>query len=147
PFPGCNRPGELLVDRCEGLRRGAGFRGQLGQALLLLWRGYLDQGRRIVGHDQPGFRHIIEEREKRIELAPRDRIEFVIVALGTSGGQSLPYRHRRMDTINDVLDAKFLVDDAGLVVGHVVAVESRRDALAQGGAWQQVAGELLDGEL
>jgi len=29
-----------------------------------------------------------------------------------------------MDAIDDVLEAKLLVDDAGLVVGHMVAVES-----------------------
>ena len=49
--------------RCECLRRSAGFRGQLGQASLLLGRGDLDQRRRIVGQNQPCFRHVIKEGE------------------------------------------------------------------------------------
>ncbi len=95
----------------------------------------------------PLFRQLIEVREELIELALRERVVLVVVALSTPGRQPHPDGGGRADSVGDVFDAVLLRDDAGLFGDHVVAVEAGRDALLDRRVRQQVACELLDGEL
>ena len=96
---------------------------------------------------QAGFGDAVEEREELVVLALRDRIVLVIVAAGAADREAEPDGRGRLDAIDDILDAILLVDDAGFVGHHVIAIEAGRDLLIERRIGQQVAGELLDGEL
>ena len=71
----------------------------------------------------PRFVDVLEEREQRVKILLRDRIELVIVAAAALKGQSEERRAERVDAIDDVADAEFLLDDAAFLVLHVQAVE------------------------
>ena len=93
------------------------------------------------------LRQLIEVREELIELALRQRVKLVIVALSTSSRQSHPHGRGRADAVGDVLGAVLFGSDTGLLGNHVIAVEPGRDPLFDRRIWQQVAGELFDREL
>ena len=90
---------------------------------------------------------VVEEGEELVVLALRQRVVLVVVALGAADRQAEPDRRRRVDAVDDRLDAELLLVDAALVVGQRVAVEAGGQLLREAGAGQQVAGQLLDGEL
>ena len=69
------------------------------------------------------------------------------VALGAADGQAEPDGAGGVDPVDDGGDAVFLRIDAPLAVGQGVAVEAGGGLLGERGLGQQVAGELLDGEL
>ena len=71
----------------------------------------------------------------------------MIVALSTGDRRAHPDGHRGVDAIDNRNVSKFLVVRSALVVGQCVAVESSRDELIFGWFRQQVASDLLDGEL
>src|SRR5205814_4635528 len=82
-----------------------------------------------------------------IELALRERVELVIVTDRAVGGQAKPDRRHRLGTIARVEDEILLRNDAAFIRGDVAAVEAGRYLLIKRAAGQQVAGELIDGEL
>ena len=84
---------------------------------------------------------VVQKREDLEILRVRDRVVFVRVALRAGEARAHPDRHRRVRAIHHRGVAKLLV------VRHRVAVEGGRDELLVGRARQQVAGDLLDGEL
>ena len=77
----------------------------------------------------------------------RDRIVLVGVALGTAHSQAHPHLASRSDPVFDGLIAELLVVSAALGVVHRVAVEAGCDEVVVGRLRQQVASQLLDGEL
>ena len=76
-----------------------------------------------------------------------DGIEFVVVALGAADGEAEPDGAGGGDAIEDAVDAELFFVDAAFLVDLGVAMEAGGDFLAFGGVGQEVAGELLDGEL
>ena len=112
---------------------GSGDAGvELFESLLLprRWRG--EHGRRIAMFAIHSlFRHIVEVGEEPIEVGLRKRIVLMVVATGA--GQRLAEHHRAegRDTVHDILDAVFLVEDSVLPDDHVVAHEACRQLLIQ----------------
>ena len=71
----------------------------------------------------------------------------MVVAARAADGEPEPDGAGRLDAVDDVLDLCLGGDRAALAVEHVVAVEAGGDELIKRRLRQQVAGELLDGEL
>ena len=62
-------------------------------------------------------------------------------------GDAEPCARDAIDAVDHGLDAELLGLDAALHVDHGIPEEARGDALVEGRVRQEVAGELLDGEL
>jgi len=71
----------------------------------------------------------------------------VVVTLGTANSQSHPRRQRRVQTIDDILNAILFVDNPCFIVGHVVSIEASGDPLPGGRVRKQVSRKLLDRKL
>ena len=97
-------------------------------------RRQLDQGRHIAASlgVYPLFVDAVEEAEELVELGLRDRVELVVVAAGAAHRQAEEDHRRRLDPVDTVLDAPFLLDRAGLGDGPVIAVEPGGDPLRPG---------------
>ena len=54
----------------------------------------------------PVLRHVVEEGEQLVELLLRERVVLVVVAAGAAERQPEPDRRRRLDAVDDVLDAR-----------------------------------------
>src|SRR5262249_5697617 len=93
------------------------------------------------------FAVAVEEGEELVVLALAQRIVLVIVALAAADGHAEPDLAGGVDAIDAGLDAALLLIDAAFLGGQRVAVDAVGDLLSQRGARQQVAGQLLDGEL
>ncbi len=63
----------------------------------------------LFGRDlELGLIHVVEEGEKLVILALGDRVVLVVVALGAADRQPEKDRARRVDAIDDRIDAKLL---------------------------------------
>ena len=82
-----------------------------------------------------------------VEVALRDRVEFVVVALGAAERQAEDGFAERFHAIDVVVGEILFGNRAALVRVHVVALEAGGDELGLGAIGQQVAGELLAEEL
>ena len=71
----------------------------------------------------------------------------MIVTLRAGHGHAEPGHAGRGHAIDDVEIEILGLDDAAFVAGHDVAVKAARDLLLDGGLGQQIAGDLLNGEL
>ena len=71
----------------------------------------------------------------------------MIVALGAGDRHAEPCCAERADAIDDVEVEIFLGNDAAFVGGHHVAHEAAGDLVVDRRVGQQIAGNLLDGEL
>jgi hypothetical protein len=71
----------------------------------------------------------------------------VIVTARTANRHPLPHRHRRIDTIDNVLDRVLLGNNPPLGITTMIAVKARRDLLFERWLRQQVACQLFDREL
>ena len=90
---------------------------------------------------------IPEEGRHRIEVLLREWVELVVVALRAVGGQAEVDPAHGLHAVGGVV-GEVLFDDRTAFVGRRVAtLEAGRDALVLGRVREQVAGELLDGEL
>ena len=76
-----------------------------------------------------------------------DRVVFVGVALRAFERQAQPHRTDGVDAVDGLLDAVFFFVDTPFAVRQRIAVESSRQARFCGGPWQEVARQLLLGEL
>ena len=127
------------------------FEGEIGLHELrsLLGRRHRQTRRRVVGADavEPLFGHVVEKGVKLVELLGTDGVVLVVVAFGATHGQSHEGRPQRVDPIHHVFVEVFVGIGSALVVGHVVAHEAGGHPLGHCGVGQQVAGQLLDGEL
>src|SRR5258705_12920572 len=100
----------------------------------------MDEGRLVTEVvDESPIGRVVEERGELVILFLQDGIVLVIVAARAAHREPEPYRRRGLDTIGDVVQAEFLIDDAAFGAGAVIAMEAGRDLLAHGGIWQQVA--------
>ena len=77
----------------------------------------------------------------------RERIEFVIVANRATGGQAKPDLRRRFRAVARVEHADIPRRSRRLRCGDIAAIEAAGDFLVERVVGQQIAGELLDGEL
>jgi len=71
----------------------------------------------------------------------------VVVALAAIDGEAEERFAQGVHAIDERLDAKLFGLDAAFLIEHGVAEEASGDALIPGGAGQEIAGELFDGEL
>ena len=90
---------------------------------------------------------VVEDRKEGIVIALADRIELVVVALGTIHGEAQPDAAGGIDAIGHALEA-VLFHRIRLPPGlRGVAVEAGGEALLVRGTGEHVAGQLLNGEL
>ena len=88
-----------------------------------------------------------EERGERIEVAHRERVVLVVVALAAAHGRAEPGIGHGPHAVTGILGQILAGLCAALSRHHVQAVEASRHKLLGGRVGKQVAGELLDGEL
>lgn len=93
-----------------------------------------------------GFVEVIEESEELVILFLADGIVLVVVTLRAADAESQPDGADGVGAIDDLLDAKLFAIDTAFTVGERVAVKARGHELFGLGAWQEVAGDLFDGE-
>ena len=112
----------------------------------------------LVGHDESGrrvgdvavhhvLRRVAEERGQRVELPLADRVELVVVAGRAADGQAHEHAADRLGPVLGVDRLVLLDHHAALVRRDVVALEAGGDQLVESRLRQQVAGDLVDGEL
>ena len=106
-----------------------------------------DRGRVLDVAVHRGLRRVVEEGRELVELLLAERVELVVVADRAPGGQAEPDLRGRLGPIPRVQDDVFLVDRPAFAGRDVAAVEPRGHLLLQGAVGEQVARELLDGEL
>ena len=141
-FPGSESLSELGLFASE-------FRGDAGQ--LGIVRGFcFFIGRHFFGrlrNDRRFLIAVVERGEELVVLALADRIVFVRVTASTTDGQSQPNRARCFRAVKASLDAPLFLVRATFGVGQRLPVKGRREFLHRRPVRQQVAGDLLDGEL
>ncbi len=76
-----------------------------------------------------------------------DGVIFVAMALRTGHRNAHPDSHCCIDTIDDSDVSEFFVVGPTFVIGKGVAMECGSDELVRSGVWEEVTGELFDGEL
>ena len=104
---------------------------------------------RVVGTNaiEPLFRHVVEERVEPVKFLGANGIVLVVVALGAAHGQPHKGGPHGVDPIHHVLVEVLVRIGAALVIGHVVAHEASGHPLTDGRIGQEIARQLLDGEL
>ena len=124
------------------------FVAQFAQAAFVLGRDDSFDGVRVAAAiDRTRLGDRVEVRRELVVLLLRERVVLVIVTPAAADGQAEPHGAGRLDSVEDVLDARLLGDPAALAVERMVAVKARRDLLVESRVRQQVARQLLDGEL
>ncbi len=94
-----------------------------------------------------GIGGLVEEGVELEVLLERDGVVLVGVALRAGHRRAHPDRKGGVDAVDHGGVAELLVAGTALVLGHGVAMEGGGDELRVRGLGQQVAGQLLDGEL
>ena len=94
-----------------------------------------------------GVGGVVEDGVQAEELSLRQRVVFVVVALGAADRRAHPGGERGVDPVDHGGGAELLVDRPPLGVGEGVAVEGGGDPVGGGGLGQEVAPQLPDGEL
>ena len=92
------------------------------------------------------FLEVVEESEQLVELPLRNGIVLVVVALGAAYRQAEPDRAERAGPVHGLFKRILGGVHAALSIAQGVAVEASGDALLDGRAGHQVAGDLLDRE-
>ena len=90
---------------------------------------------------------VAEKGGEGVVVALRDGIEFMIVALRTIGGESEVDPADGLDAVRGIEGEVFFIDGATFIGGDVAALESGGDELLGGGIGEEVAGDLIGGEL
>ena len=90
---------------------------------------------------------VVEERVESEVILLRERVKFVVVALGATDGEAEERTAKRGDAIHHRLDAELLGIDAALLVDLSVAIETGGNFLCGRGLREEIAGELFDDEL
>src|SRR5262249_21754168 len=89
----------------------------------------------------------VEEGEKLVILPLGKGVELVVVTLRATQREAEEDRGRRVDTIEDRLDAELLGINAAFLIDLRVAMEPSRDLLPERRVGQQIARELPNGKL
>ena len=121
---------------------------QFIHSLLLFRSGQLHGRRRqkrVSIHSLLG--NVVEDRKKLIELLLPDGVEFVVVADRATHGQTQPDRGSGFHPVHRVTRLKLLVNRSAFAGADVAAIEPRSDQLIPRGMRQEIAGQLVDGEL
>src|SRR5688572_29505645 len=90
---------------------------------------------------------IIEERKEPVILLLRKRIVFVVVALRAGERRSQPDGCGRINAVHNGCYAILFRIYAALFINHGIPVKSGGDSLLERGIWEEVSGNLLNGEL
>ena len=93
------------------------------------------------------IRRVVEDGEQAEVIFLGDGVVLVSMTLGTGHRGAHPNGHGGVHAIHDGDVAVFLVARAALVVRHRIAMKRGRGQLLIGGVVQQIAGDLLQGEL
>ena len=93
------------------------------------------------------LRHAVEECKHTVEILLLNRVVLVIVAARAAQSEPQPNVRRGLRAVRNILHAELLRHNAAFRAGPVIPVKRRGDALVQSGIRQQVAGNLLNGEL
>src|SRR5687767_13982300 len=109
------------------------FRVELGQLRLMLAGRKLYERRHVSASlcVNAFLIDVVEEREERIKLAPRDRVEFMIVAASAADRQAEEHRTGRLDAIDYIFNVPLFFNGSGFGDGAMIAVESSGDALVE----------------
>ena len=145
--PGASRVGHFLFPGRHAFReiRGvvhrlvferAHFRENFVALFLLISRRHFDE-RLVV---------VVQEREELVILALRNRVELVIVALTAVDGQAEPRFADGVHPVNHGFGAELFRLDAAFLIQHGVSQKTGGNALVECWVWQQIAGELFEGE-
>ena len=118
--------------------------GQMCLAVGQIGLGHLDRGPQAV---VARVGAVVKEGVEAVVFLVGDGIVFVRVALGAVQGQSEPCGADGRHPVLHRLGAVFLGIAPALVIDLGVAVETRGDALGQSGLRQEIAGQLINGEL
>ena len=100
----------------------------------------------VVGVDAP-LLDVGEEGAQGVEVLRREGVELVVVALAAVEGRPEPGQAHGADAVGGALGQVLLRLSAPLAGHHVQAVEAGSRELLGRRAGQEVAGQLLDGEL
>ncbi len=116
---------------------------------MLLRRGGQWQVRVCVALEavEASFRDGVEEGDQAVKIFLPDGIELVVVATRATHGETQPGGARGACPVDHVLRMVFRGNGAAFKVDHVIAVEAGGDLVVEGGVGQQIARQLLDGEL
>ncbi len=90
---------------------------------------------------------VIKESEELVILALADRVELVIMALRATDRQAEERRSRRVNPVDDRLDAELFGIDSAFLIDLGGAMEAGGNLLFERGVGQQVACELLNHKL
>ena len=90
---------------------------------------------------------LVVEGEEPIVLIVPEGVIRMAVALDAAEGRPHPDLPRRVDAVKHGRDPELLVVGSPLGIGHGVSMEGRRDELVEGSVGQEIARDLLDGEL
>ena len=102
---------------------------------------------RGCGDRQLRLGSVVQERHHLIVGTMRHRIELVRMTLRASEGEAEPCGGGGIYPVDHRVKPKLQRVDAALLVDHRVAMKAGGNALGLRGVGQQVAGDLLDGEL
>ena len=91
--------------------------------------------------------NVVKEGVKAVEFARPNRVELVVVAARTADGEAEPDRAERAHTVHQVFGVELLGDASGLGIDAVIALEAGCNLLRKSRIGQQIASDLLDGEL
>ena len=139
------QPGQGLLVSLLGLFE---LLAQLGQLGLLFGGGDFHRRRRQRGVAvQPAVRRAVEKGVKLIELALADRVVLVLVAHRAADCHAQENRADRLGAVHGVPHPELFLDYAPFAGGDVAPQETGGNPLFPGGVGQQVACNLLDGEL
>ena len=118
--------------------------GEVRLAVGQVGLGHLDRRPEAV---VAGIGAVVEEGVEAVVLLVGDRIVLVGVTLGAVQGEAQPGGSHGRDPVFHGLGTVFLGITAAFVVDLGVAVEPGGDALGEGRSRQQIARQLVDGEL
>src|SRR5690349_8380101 len=90
---------------------------------------------------------IVEEGVEAVVVLVRDGIVFMRMTLGTHHGQTEPSCGSRSYAVFHGLGPIFLVITAAFVISFCIAIEASGNFLSESGVGEEIARELLDGEL
>ena len=146
--------GKPLLERTYGRSPRGGFGGLGGVDELLGFRDRSGGMLRLVRQEGFGAAagltvlvDAVEEGREGVVVGLGDGVEFMGVALRAAQGHAQPGGAHGVHSVEDVVDAGFLGITTAFAVGHVVALEAGRELLLGRGIRQEIARELLEGEL
>ena len=96
--------------------------------------------------DQRGLVVVVQERKQAVILLLRQRIEFMVVALGALNRKPKNTLADAIHSVEQSFHPELLGVHAAFLVQHRIAEKSGRDEIVLPRIWQLIAGDLFDDE-